>query len=337
MSGPTPNDDSPNVRNSRPAREGKPRVLRGHEQPVSDFAIRPDGLDICTATLHANKCFDMRTWDVRSGAQKDRMIVDRPEANLGFAYSIEYSPNGDRIAVSDGSRVLIWSIDTNAVAWVSAPLKLLTNICFSHAGDTVYVVADGTVAELCATSGTPSTEYLLSNLSKTPDGRVVAANSEPLGLSESVNALRIKSYLTNTLLKLNAEKGAAVAECGPGNILVVATNAAISIRDSSTGLVRKELEDSAGFCTLALSQDGMLIAGGTRGYDYLPAGKTKRQMDIVVWEATQGKRVKAFVQEHSNQPSMFTDSIRALAFFPNGERLASCGNVDGGVRLWSLA
>lgn len=95
------------------------------------------------------------------------------------------------------------------------------------------------------------------------------------------------------------------------------TRGLVKVWDAATGRELRTLRTDSAVLSLAFGPDGSVLAGG-------------REDRVVTVLELNASRERLQLGGHANH-------VHALAFSPDGTRLASAGCLDGAIRLWDTA
>lgn len=282
------------------ARGGKEvLVLKGHEDAVLEIAYSPDGNSF--ASCSADKT--LRLWDSGSGGER---WVARA---AGSFRSVSFSPDGKRIAASEGNIVRIVDADDgNTLLELSGHGGAVYAASFSADGTHIVTASgDRTVKVWDAQSGAPvhskggfSGDVICARFN--PDGAYIAAVDAALFLiyvwdwRAEVDEARIAGYAAAVHRIAYSPDGQSVASA--------AADGRVRIWDVHSGRERREFAGAHGHSVNAVfSPDGALLAAAS--FD----GKVR------IWDAASGDLLKTL---DAGAGQLFN-----IAFSPDGTRVAA--------------
>ena len=269
---------------------------------IFSLALSPDGATLATGSRQGG----VPLWDVKTG----RLIRTLPAASERACTDVAFSPNGKSLAAvesdsyssnfKDRNCISIWDIATGKKLSQFKGGSQLGNIAYSRDGKTL-ILASGAIRLLDAATG--------KEVGPTAGSRVY------LGPGWSSNMLSadgsVLAYLRQSDVRLWEAK--ASREVRAIEIRFWDMEASREIRNAI------EFDCFFGYIMFALAPDGRTIA------------VSDDQYAINLWDIRSGKLLRCLQQGKKGIPNAY-----ALAFSPDGRRLASADPEAAGVRLWDV-
>jgi serine/threonine protein kinase len=314
-------DGRDEARNDQPAPPAGPvmlkpvRTLRKHDAGVRTLAFSHDGTVLASGGLdHVIYLWDTITWETRGPL----------EGSPGDVSGLAFAPDGRRLAsvtsANDDCRVRVWDVAAGRPAGTLGPAADgMWAVAYSPDGRTVACGGfDRTLYLMDAATGEErmtipdAASQFVRGLSFSGDGRQIAAGGS--GPTRVWDAATGKEVPTAEPLPLgmcpmfHTDGGLASWNHGEGRVILC---------DLPSGRVRASWRAHARLIDgLAVSNDGRFLASvGADGVAH-------------VWATADQSEVAALVGHDG--PTM------AVAFTPDGARLATGGREDHSIHLWDL-
>lgn len=265
-------------------------------------------------------------WGQVNGEQK------RFASHTGAITALAVAPNGRRAAsASRDGTVKLWALDRGLIlATLAAAKGEVRAVAISPDGKTVAAGGADRVVRLYDVSGLKDDYVVLKEARELAghDGPVLALAYAKDGtlasgsIDKTVRLWDAKGKTTATLKGLDAPV-AALAFAPDGKTLAVGAGATVTFWDAAG---KKKAEVKTGLdvvAALAYAHDGKTLAGGG-----IRRAAGARLGEIHFWDPATSKESRA--------PLEHATGILALAYHPDGKRLASAGR-DTHVRLWDVA
>ena len=324
------------------ARTAQPlETLVGHAGRPTDSAFNADGNTLYTSSLDGT----VIEWDLGShrrfgrpfmtGAHAPGFWVDAP-----LRAPLAISPDGLEFAAQTAaSSVGIFSVKTlQPQTSLSLPrAATITALAWSHGGSELAVGADHRLVQLWDVSGAPHLVRVLhmprpashfveavQSVAFSADDRLLAASDSGIQSDFNSQSGRIAIWRTRTgapvapALKLAAPAN-DVAFSHDGRLLAAAlADGRVLILDSSNGAQLRAIHplesDNGGTTSLAFAPNGTLATGTYAGV-------------VQLWDPSTGAPV-------SHPVLAAAAPVVSIAFDSSGQRFATAGGPDGGLKLW---
>ncbi len=324
-------------------------VLRGHEGEVMTVAFHPDATRIASGGADRS----VRIWDLRSNSE----LATIPAGTAHRINAVAYSPDGARLAVG--------SHDRSVAIWDAATFRRLIDypghsgpvlyVGFSPRGDVLASAGQDATIKLWDAESEPGMQQLRVEPARQPSGsgakpgaRWPAESPRWVGgvafsptdgdLAAAGTESVVATWDANGHLKRLFRGGwgpmIGVAH-RPDGLQLATIGAGRMVRLWDLGGSRSPLDISDWselFSSLAYRPDGrMLATGGGIPPEVIQLPRDKWSppehdgRTIRLWNPADGHQIRAL---HGH-----IGSVHALAFTPQGDRLASAG-ADGKVRIW---
>jgi len=322
-------------------------TLVGHAGRPTDSAFSADSRTLYTSSLDGT----VLEWDLGSQRRFGRPFTTgahapTPAANAPLTPPLAISPDGSRFAaLTAAGTVGIFSVHTLLpLTSLTIPrAATITALAWSPAGSELSVGGDDDLLQLWDVSGAPhlvrtltmapSTRHVpgaIQSVAFSADGRLIAASdvsNDPV--TETVNSrIAIWRARTGTPITTALQRGTtanAVAFSRDGRLLAVATGSAIVptagpvlILHSSNGTQLRAIHPlesgSGGTTSLAFAPNGTLATGTYAGV-------------VQLWNPSTGASI--------GHPVLVAAApVASIAFDPSGQRFATAGGPEGGLKLW---
>lgn len=288
-------------------------VLKGHSQGVGCPVFNPAGRLATTAGDGT-----IKLWDLAGERRATRLY-----GHTRWIEGVAYSPGGRYLATGSlDQSIQIWD------AWSGRRLRVFAGI-----GSAVHAVAyspDGRhIAAGCddnririwdVETGRVVFELeghteTVTSVAYSPDGRRLATGS-----AGAVKVWDLKTRQVFQSFEVPKDRVSSLVFRPDGKQLAGAVPGAIGIGDPDTGRMIRDLKGVTSpfgplHVDLAYSPDGKILAGGC-------------YQAIRLWDADTGEVLKTLEGHHG--------LVRAIAFSPDGRRLAS-GGEDSRLKIWDVA
>jgi WD40 repeat protein len=279
---------------------------------VEGLAFGAGGATLAAASINGN----VERWDVATGQQigsSFRVVIPGFQSDQAFA-----ADAGLVAGTGPGSTLHVWDLATrHLIGRLSSVVNPST--------DWVALNADGTVAATGASDGKAQvwnvatgqqigSNLKVSPMALNPDGRILAAGDGPeaIQLWDTDSGQRIGGPL---------DTGAAVplvAAFSPnGKILAVGSYNSILLFSVATRTLIGSPVASGWVRSLAFSQEGMTLAGGTE------------DGTVMLWNVTTQQQMGSTLTGNNTG-----GPVQAVAFSPDGT--LATGSYNGSIRLWDV-
>ncbi len=338
------------VRVWEPARASQAvRVFRGHTGEVIGVAFHPDGAQV--ASGGADRL--VRIWDLATGDERGSFHAETTQR----INSLAYHPDGRRLAIGGHDRsVAIWDVAAHRrlidYPGHSGPVLY---VGFSPGGERLASASQDATIKLWDPDSEPGMRQFRIAPATAPGGRPASPDEPwPAECPRWVGGVAF-APAGNELTAAGTEQAVAAWDAvghvtrllrgGPGPMIALAyspdghkvaaagTDQTARIWDLPPGQTPITIADhEEGFCSLAYRPDGQMLATGggeplkviqvPKGKWHPPEGDGRT---IRLWEPATGRELRSLCGH--------VGSVYALAFSPEGTRLASAG-FDRVIRIW---
>ena len=286
--------------------------LEGHMDRVYSMAYRPDGKQLATLSFDGTA----KVWDAVTG--KEVRTIKLPDL-LGMenppAGGISYSPDGDRLAISDDRVVRIMDAASGAEVLSLAPADSTTmDAKFSPDGTHLAVASiNGTIRIYAGDTGILTLEFLatpagIQRIAYSPDGkRIASANQDGANVWDVTTGKKLLTYNGHGA----GIRSSGIAFSPDGKWIATSGNdATIKVWDSETGADLFTLIGHTGpTFGVAFSPDGQFLASSS-------VDRT-----VKVWRLPKaGEQVPEPLTLTGNSGAVYQ-----VAFSPDGTRIVSVG------------
>jgi WD40 repeat protein/DNA-binding SARP family transcriptional activator len=317
------------------------QTLLGHAGRPTQSAFSPNGRTLYTSSLDGT----VIVWDLGSQHRFGRLFTTgarapAPSATSPLTPPLTVSPDGSQFAVRTAANTVgIFSLETfkRQTSLTIPRARTITALAWSHAGFELAVGGDGGLLQLWAVSRTPHLTRALSALRPTnhlpeaiqsvafsADDRLIAASDASNDPITQVTSGHMAIWRTRTgapvtrALKLGVPT-TDVAFSPDGRRLAVAlADGRVLILDSSNGRQVRTIHplhaDNGGTTSLAFAPNGTLATGTNAGL-------------VQLWNPSTGHSI--------GHPLLAAAApIASIAFDRSGQRFATAGGPEGGLKLW---
>jgi WD40 repeat protein len=320
-------------------------IFRGHDQDVCSVAFHPNGKLIASGGADRS----VRIWDAATG--KERLQFPAAASRIN---AIAFNHDGTQLATGNlYGPVAIWNTETGQpLAILRGHESPVFEVMFNSDGTKLLSASQDATIELwdlkadqgfrslslapapkAPSSGSMPLEPVkwLGGVAFRPSGAELAA----AGTEHTVAIWDLASGQLKRTLRASWGNSIGVAYSRDGRRLAVAgTDRSVRIWDTDAGRELFVLPMTEGVASLALDPGGEILATGDGQLPTViqePQGKVPptegKPQAVRLWNLASRTQIHT-LQGH-------TDSVHALAFSPNGGRLASAG-ADGTLRIWNV-
>ena len=322
------------------------QTLLGHAGRPADSAFSADGRTLYTSSLDGT----VIEWDLGTQRRFGHPFTTEARApNLAVTGPntppLAISPDGSEFAARTAANTVgIFSLDTlqPRTSLTIPQAATITALAWSHAGSELAVGADRGLVQLWDVSGTPHLVRALSTLRPTSrlpeaiqsiafsaDDRLIAAGDHTVSVRTNVDIGSVAIWRTRTGAPVSAplRLGSAaddVAFSPDGRRLAVATGDVLAgdgrvlMLDSSNGRQVRTIHPleagDGGTTSLAFAPNGTLATGTSAGV-------------VQLWNASTGDPIRHPVLAAAAP-------VASIAFDQSGQRFATAGGPEGGLKLW---
>jgi WD40 repeat protein len=313
-------------------------VLHGHTGPVSQVAFAPDGRRLISLSWHspffASAERTVRFWEVGP-----RATLPVLRGHTSYVYPVAYSPTGPWLASGSWDKtVRLWDAVTGEPSAKLPHPNYVLDLAFGPDGTWLITGCHGNdrlriwdVPSARIRQEIPFLDKYFSWLTVSPDGKRVAATAT----DQNTETRRLHVFEIASGKSVFSTEGASLTYSPDGRWLaaVAADHKTVLLLDARTHETRAQCSGHDDAVLKArFSPDGRLLA------------TCSRDRTVRLWRVEGGARR---VQGEQDPPrsalhappsqvlSGHTDEVFAVAFHPDGTRLATAGR-DGPVWLWDL-
>lgn len=282
------------------------------------FAFSPDGTRIALAHSNAISLLDARTLE-RLDTFFTTHYGPLGERYNGDIASIAFSPDGEQLAVADGAAT-VFNVSTGAVVFTIDAAAGAHSVAFSHNGAYLFTGSSGGDAALwnAATGAwvrtfTGHTDTINATAFSHDDTQVLTGSEDNTAILWDVASGQAVRTLAD-----HTDGVAAVAFMPDGTTAVTGSFDGTVRRWDATGPVVLTAPDRV--ASLAVSAE-FIVA-------YTCAGS------ISLWDSARAEELGEFMPNPTADLGGNADTVRQVAFSPDGTRLLSGSAESKHIRLW---
>jgi WD40 repeat protein len=313
------------------------RALYGHTGAPTCVAFSPDGRLLASGSGGFGEGHT-RLWDPETGRHVSTLGGAATEearslrGHSALVAALDYAPQGHTLAsAAEDQSIRVW--DTSAhreLLRIATPADSMQSVAWYPDGRTLVSGGRGLAVQVwdAADGGQrlrlAGHSAMIWSVALDPRGRLLASTGED-------RQLRVWEAATGKLLHV-----LDTADMSPMRVLFTPDGARLiaSGKQDASGLVRiwdvqkaRELASlrahSGAIFALALTRDGRRLATG--GHDRV----------VKIWDLTSGREAReVFEPREVVTLSGHANHVHAIAFSPDGERIATAGCLDGAIRVW---
>ncbi len=286
------------------------RVLMGHDKPISQANLSPDGQLIVTASDDKTA----RLWDVNTGQEVVQLIGHEDEV-----WDAQFSPKGERIVTaSKDNTARLWRVNGFAISILKGHQKAVYHAEFSPDGELVVTASKDKTARLWdAKTGQPVAvleghQHAVRYATFSPDGQFVVTAS----FDKTARLWDAKTHQP-VLEPLKHDRAIWFVAFSPDSkrIVTASTDKTAAVWQTQTGEQVSWFRGHEGFVNQAVfSPDGMRVLTAS-------SDQTAR-----LWDVQTGQQL-AKLSGHEAE-------VSSAQFSPDGQRIVTI-SADKTARLWT--
>lgn len=291
------------------------KVLTDPGNKLRSLALTGDGHTLAVIGERSDGKPSARLWDVTKGTAAGLDDVQYP--SVDNRYSVDFSPDGRTVVVTDGQGARLWDVATRRPKPVwSGAAKALSPVLFGPDSEVLFVPSEGRVEIRDVRDGRDLGR--LENLDvSTMYARDLAISKGNRWLYQDSDIWDLKNKEKKYRIRAGRGIRAMVAFSPDGRTLVTGDSGGIvTLWDLDKGQPVRSIPRARGLSAVAFGQEGNVLA--TVGVDRV----------IRVWDVTTGQLRRSL---HGH-----TAAVTSMEFAAEGGSLASA-DENGTVRLWDVA
>jgi WD40 repeat protein len=314
------------------------QVFRGHERDVCCVAFHPSGTMIASGGADRR----VRIWDAATGQERLQFQAAASRVN-----AITFNPDGTKLATGslDGP-IGVWNTSTGEpIAVLRGHAEPVFEVAFNADGTKLISASQDATIKLWDLAPEPGVRlFRLKPATATGvrwlGGVAFRPSENELAAAGTNQTVALWDVTTERMKRaLHASWGTVIALSyahDGGRLAVASTDRCVRLWDLGAAKEPTVLsDDQEGVASVAFRPDGKMLATGGGDFPHIvqrPTGKFPpaegQPRTIRLWDPASGATIGTL---HGH-----IGSIHALAFSPEGRRLASAG-ADQRVRIWNFA